>query len=134
MFVLNQLILDSKIGEEMNKKSFLVILLAIVSLLLSACGESSPPNPIPFARLEFVVEENPDYIGSYSVKREDPINGSTWVEWGEWTPIQALVGREIVCFGYFDEHDGYGTFRARSDYHWVEVEFDGRMCLELAKK
>lgn len=116
------------------KKSMFFIVLVGLSILLSACSESTPPDPIPFSRLEFVVEDNPDYIGSYSIGREDPINGSTWVEWGEWTEIQALLGREIVCFGLFDENEGYGQFRARSDYAWKQVEYEGRYCLELEKR
>lgn len=103
--------------------------LIIVVLFLTACG--SDPAPIPWEQISFVVEENPDYVGSYSLTRSSA--GQDWVEWGEWTSIEKVVSDTTVCFGYFGDQN-YATFRSRSDYEWVEVNKDGRLCLRLQKR
>lgn len=114
------------------KKFFLLVLVVTVLAVLVACDNNKKTvKDAPTESLTFVLEPNPNYIGSYSITRVN--NGQEWLEWGEWTPLEALIGRQIVCFGYFG---GSGTFRARSDYHWIQIEYDGRKtkCLELVKK
>ena len=112
----------------MKKSMFLVIV--CLSILLSACAESSPPEHVPFDQLSFETEENPDYIGSYYLTRTNELNAS-WEEWGEWTPIDFST-RE-VCFGSFS-FDDFGVFRARSDYNWIEVLNGDNYCLKLEKR
>ena len=109
-------------------KYFLVISVILVGLILVGCSNKEP-SPVPVSTLNFVLEENPDYIGSYSIQRKNL--SSQWTEWGEWTPLESVIGREIVCFGYYG---GSGTFRSRSDYEWIEIKYDKRMCLELKKR
>ncbi len=116
------------------KKSVFLIVLICLSILLSACSESVPPQHVPFELLDFVVEEDPDYIGSYLIQRYNFTNGSRWEEWGEWTPVDSIFDAKVVCFGYFDRLDGFGTFRARSDYNWIEINYDGSYCLKLEKR
>ena len=118
----------------MKKITVLIVLLALSSIVLSACAESSLPERVPLELLNFNIEENPKYIGSYIIERSNFTNGERWSEFGEWTEVQALFGREIVCFGYFDYDNGYGTFSSRSDYHWKEILFDNSYCLELLKR
>ena len=110
-------------------KKLLILVLVVLSALVG-CDKKEVKNA-PLEKLSFVVEEDPYYIGSYFITRVNL--GEKWVETGEWTPLESLVGREIVCFGYFG---GSGTFRARSDHQWKQVEFDNRTvkCLELVKK
>ena len=108
----------------MKIKVVLVVILVISSLLLSACSENTPE--VPYDQLSFKIEENPDYIGSYSLSKTNELGG-TWTEWGEWTSLD--FSSRIVCFGAFSFDDS-GVFRARSDYHWVE---EGG-CLKLEKR
>jgi len=114
------------------RKIIFVLVVVVVSQALVACDKQEVRSA-PLNQLSFLIEENPDYIGSYSIERENV--GQKWIETGEWTPIEALLGRQVVCFGYFS-NNGYGVFRARSDHHWIEVEYDSRSikCLELVKR
>lgn len=109
-------------------KKFFLILLVVLPALLASCSPRTP-NPIPYDDLTFEVENNPSYIGSYIVERNN--SGQSWYETGEWTPLQGVFQSRVVCFGYWG---GDGTFRSRSDYNWIEIEKDGRLCLELQKK
>ena len=111
-------------------KKFTIVLLFVLAIVLVGC--STPPAPVPWQRLSFKIEENPDYIGSYTIRREN-LN-SSWTEWGEWTPVEYLFERGIVCFDYFNYQEGNGTFYARSDYQWVERKYQGDICIELKKK
>lgn len=114
------------------KRLFLVILFLTVSLTVVACQKKEIRNA-PVNQLSFLLEDDPQLIGSYLIERENL--GQKWIETGSWTPVEAVIGREIVCFGYFTS-GGYGTFRARSDYHWIEIQYDSRntKCLELVKR
>jgi len=112
------------------KKLIILLFIVLIALSIVSCKEKEVRDA-PMEQLSFKVESNPNYIGSYTISRI--YKGQEWVEWDEWTPVQALIGREVVCFGYFG---GYGTFRARSDYEWIQVEYDSRntKCLELVKR
>ncbi len=112
------------------KKFILITVILLFTVTLVACN--TPPAPVPWDRLIFATEENPNYIGSYTIRREN-LN-SAWTEWGEWTSFEHLFDRGIVCFDYFNYQEGNGTFYARSDYQWVEREYQGDICLELKKK
>ena len=114
------------------KKILLIVCLAISLLSLSACAESDPPEHVPFELLNFEVEQDPDYIWSYAIERYNFTNGSRWIEWGEWIPID--LSSRVVCFGNFDQINGYGTFRARSDYNWIEIKSGDAYCLKLEKR
>lgn len=106
-------------------KKVIFVVLVSMSLILSACSDSTPEH-VPFDQLSFVLEENPDYIGSYFITRTNELNAK-WDEWGEWSPLD--MSSRVVCFGDFS-FDDYGIFRARSDYYWIE---EGG-CLKLQKK
>lgn len=111
----------------------LIVIFGFICLVLSASAEKIPPEHVPFDNLNFEIEQNPDYIGSYTIERYNATNGgSRWIEWGEWTPTD--LSSRVVCFGYFDQIYGYGTFRARSDYNWIEVLDGDKYCLKLEKK
>ena len=75
-------------------KKILVLLIIVFVPMLTAC-QMPPPTNVPFDLLVFEIESNPDLIGSYTLPRVN--QGEKWLEWGEWTPAQALIGREVVC-------------------------------------
>ena len=112
----------------MKKLVFLIVLFSLL-FALSACSENDPEH-VPFDQLSFVLESNPDFIGSYSLSKTNELGG-TWTEWGEWTPLD--FSSRVVCFGAFSINDT-GTFRYRSDYEWKEIKDGNSYCLKLEKR
>ncbi len=110
----------------MFKKLSLILVCCVI--LLSACQNQM--NPIPWDNISLELEEDPDLVGSYVIQRIN--KGQEWIETGEWTALD--LSSKYVCFGYFDESSGWATFYARSDFHWVEKEQGGRLCLHLEKR
>lgn len=114
-------------GEKMKKSFLLGIAVMVLSVFcLTACGGNQAPQYS--LDVDFVVEPNPDFIGSYSTQRCDLNNRSTcWAEWGEWGSALelALDPNKEICLG-----NKPATLRARSDYEWIQ---EGN-CFHLEKK
>ncbi|MBP6922143.1 hypothetical protein KBB69_02305 [Candidatus Dojkabacteria bacterium] len=110
------------------KKFFLlgITVLVMSVFCLTACGGNQAPQYT--LDIDYVVEPDPNYIGSYSTQRCDLNNHSIcWTEWGEWSSVLELVldPNKEVCLG-----SEPATLRARSDYKWIQ---DGN-CFQLEKK
>ena len=113
-------------GDEMKKFCFIAAIVIFCAGVLSACGSNQAPQYS--LDVDFVVETDPNYIGSYSTQRCDLNNHSIcWTEWGEWSSALELVldPNKEVCLG-----SEPATLRARSDYKWIQ---DGN-CFHLEKK
>ncbi len=118
---------DRKVRNITGGIVFFVI--AILGLLaLTSCSSGSP---IPWDRVE-VYEVDSDLAGGYSIER---INlGERWPESKSWIPLQTRLSQQIVCFGFFDDPRLSASFFANPDFQWVEVQYQGRNCLELKRK
>jgi hypothetical protein len=113
------------------KRFIFAVVIILISAPLAACHKEDA-DPVPYRNLSFILEQNPKYVGSYTIDRTN--FGENWEETGEWTAIEATFSKMEVCFGYFDETEDYGVFTARSDYEWVEVPDGSRLCLRLQKR
>ncbi len=112
------------------KKYLVLILVIVLSIPLMGC-KSSPEDEIPWDQLEFEVETNPDYIGSYVITRSNYFD--EWYEWGEWESEWDLFFSKPICFGAF-EYGDTGTFRVSEDFVWKQVDYFGRSCIKITKK
>ena len=115
-------------GEIMKKVFFSIIAIILLGGLLTACSSEKPTSSRSFGNIDFVVESNPDYLGSYTIERCNPAHPTyCWTEWGEWsTGFELLFDmNKRICVG-----NKSGVFRARSDYHWVA----DKNCLILEKR
>lgn len=113
-------------GDEMKNIFIISAILIFCAGILSACGGNQAPHYN--LDIDFVVEPDPNYIGSYSTQRCDLNNRSIcWTEWGEWGSALelALDAKKEVCLG-----SEPATLRARSDYQWIQ---EGN-CFHLEKK
>lgn len=113
-------------GDEMKNIFVISAILIFCAGILSACGGNQAPHYT--LDIDYVVEPNSDFIGSYSTQRCDLNNRSIcWTEWGEWSSALelALDPNKEVCLG-----NKPATLRARSDYQWIQ---EGN-CFHLEKK
>lgn len=104
-----------------------VLAIVIVAIMLPLLGET---NPIPQG-VRFIEEENPAYVGSYNITREN--DGITWPEDGQWTEDEypKTLWGPTVCFGYHPR----GVFRSSTDFKWKQIrQLDGRTCVRLVKR
>lgn len=116
-------------GEIMKKNFFFVlVIMFLFAVMLSACGQAESKT-YSFNNITFVVEPNPDYLGSYTLQRCNTLHPTIcWEEWGEWSSSieLALDSNKRIFVG-----ENKGVFRARSDYHWVAN--GNRLVLEKRK-
>lgn len=111
-------------------KGCLVLVLLVVVIFAIALPLLGGTNQIPQG-IRFDIEENPAYVGSYNITREN--EGSTWNESGEWsrTEFNLTLGGPTVCFGYHPK----GVFRSSAGFQWKKIrQLDGRTCVRLVRK
>lgn len=112
------------ISKEVKKRiiAALAIIIFVLLFLLIAPGKKGDTSSLE--NFSFVREQNPRYLGSYTLKRCNPAAAAgasygCWIETGEWsshfellTDLNRRVGLSYTTFGE-------GTFRASPGYSWV---------------
>ena len=80
--------------------------------------------------IEFLPEDNPEYIGSYFLWREN--KGIEWPEWGEWKSSFELFFDSNKCIRFTSLREA--TFKAEPGWEWMLREpFLSPPCMQLQR-